>query len=62
MYFITGHAIYTFVTSSSASKEMVIKDSVCELGNLGAQRDVIFKEITETRPLRIANSVPQLVI
>ena len=48
---------------SSASKEVVIKDTVCELRlEECILLDVILKGMAKTILLRIANLVPQLVL
>ena len=50
-----------YTTTSSTSKEVLIKYAVCELG-LDAWHNMIVKEVTERKPLRRAKSILQLAV
>ena len=50
-----------YMTTSSASKEVLIEYAVCELG-LDVWHNTIVKEVTERKPLRRAKSILQLAM
>ena len=51
----------TYATTSSAGKEAAIEGDVCELG-LKARSAMWYLKMTEMRPLKIVNLVPQLAV